>query len=326
MSSKNLNLAKKNKKDEFYNQYVTIENEINRYVNYDKDVFKDKVILLPCDNPEWSNFTKYFFDNFNNFGIKKLISSSYNKDGHGNYFIFDRDNIASLEWEKYKPLNLKGNGDFRSKEITSFRDEADFVVTNPPFSKIKDFFPWLKEKEGLKFSIIAPITCAEYVGIFPSFKNEECWFGGGKNKLVREPFIIPDVYENKQTGGFGGFIKFGNISWISNIKDDFLLKDLELNTMAHNLEHNNKLKKKPYAYKKYANSDAIEVPFVDAIPSDYDGLMGVPISFLLKNNHKQFEIVERKVGDDNRDVNFGKDENGKEVTPYTRLIIRPIKN
>ena len=139
-------------------------------------------------------------------------------------------------------------------------------------------------------------------------------------------FRVPDKQKNKQTGELGGLYKFGNIIWLTNIKDGIELKDLELNTMAHNLEHNNKLKNKPYAYKKYANYDAIEVPFVDAIPLDYDGLMGVPITFLLKNNYKQFEIVRLKKGDDNRDVNFGYDENGKKIIPYTRIIIRPIKN
>ena len=323
-NSRSLNNAKRNKNDEFYTQYITIENEISRYVNYDKNVFKDKVILLPCDSPEWSNFTKYFFDNFNNFGLKKLISSSYNKEGQGNYFIFDRGNIDSLKWGDFKALKLKGEGDFASEEVSAFRDEADFVITNPPFSRIKDFFPWLKEKEGLKFSFIAPVTCIDYVGIFPSLKDKEIWFGG-KGKIVKESFSVPDTYENKQTGGFGGFIKFGNIVWLTNIEDGYTPEDLELNTMAHNLEYNNKLKKKPYAYKKYVNSEAIEIPFVDAIPSDWDGLMGVPITFLLKNNYRQFEIIKRKTGDDKRGLNFGKDENGKVIKPYTRIIIKRLK-
>ena len=321
-----LNNAKSIKDDEFYTQYKDIEDEIDRYVGYDKDVFKNKVILLPCDNPGWSNFTKYFFDNFNNFGLKKLISSSYNKDGQGDYFVFDRNNIDSLKWGDYKALKLKGNGDFRSKEVTAFRNEADFVITNPPFSKIKHFFPWLKERDGLKFSIIAPITCIDYVDIFPYVKRGDCWFGRGENKKTSMSFSVPDKQKNKQTGELGGLYKFGNIIWLTNIKDGIVLKDFELNTMAHNLEHNNKLKKKPYAYKKYANSYAIEIPFLDAIPLDYDGLMGVPITFLLKNNYKQFEIVRLKKGDDNRDVNFGYDENGKKIVPYTRIIIRPIKN
>lgn len=323
--SRKLDSARKNKKDEFYTQYESVEKEINRYVDYDKDVFKDKVILLPCDNPEWSNFVKYFFDNFNNFGIKKIIASSFEKEGQGNYFIFDRENIDSLNWGDYKTLKLKGDGDFASEEITSFRDEADFVFTNPPFSKIKDFFPWLKEKEGLKFSFIAPITSIDYVGIFPYIKSGDCWFGGGEKKKKSMSFRIPDNNLNKQTGELGGIVTLGNIIWITNIKDSIILKDFELNTMAYNLEHNNKLAKKKYAYKKYVNSSAIEVPFVDAIPTDWDGLMGVPITFLLKNNYKQFEIVGRRKGDDNRDINFGYDENGKEIIPYSRLIIRRLK-
>lgn len=321
--SRVLNNARKNKNDEFYTQYISVKEEIDRYIDYDKDVFKDKVILLPCDNPEWSNFVKYFFDNFNNFGLKKLIASSFEKDGQGNYFIFDKDNIDSLRWGDFKALKLKGDGDFASEEITSFRDEADFVITNPPFSKIKDFFPWLKEKEGLKFSFIAPVTCLDYVGIFPSLKDKQLWFGGNC-KIIREAYIIPDTQENKQNGGFGGFVKLGNTIWLTNIEDGYTPEDLELNTMAHNLEHNKKLAKRPFAYKKYVNSSAIEIPFTDAIPTDWDGLMGVPITFLLKNNYRQFEIISRRLGDDNRYVNFGKDEDGKMIKPYSRIIIKRL--
>src|SRR5699024_1399263 len=118
--------------------------------------------------------------------------SSYNKDGQGNYFIFDKDNIDSLKWGDFKSLKLKGDGDYASEEVTSFRDEADFVITNPPFSKIKDFFPWLKEKEGLKFSIIAPIPCVEYKDIFPYIKSGDCWFGGGEKRRTGMTFKIPD--------------------------------------------------------------------------------------------------------------------------------------
>lgn len=319
-------MARINKNDEFYTLYKDVEKEICRYIVYDNELLKDKVVLLPCDNPEWSNFTKYFFDNFNNFGLKKLIASSFEVDGQGNYFIFDRDNIDSLKWGDFKALKLKRDGDFRSKEVTAFRDEADFVFTNPPFSEIKDFFPWLKEKDGLKFSIIAPIHCVEYKDIFPYIKSGDCWLGGGEKKKKSMDFKIPDNNFNRQTGELGGFLKPGVIVWLTNIEDGYIPEDLKLNTMAHNLEHNKKLKNKPYAYKKYENSDAIEVPFVNAIPIDYDGLMGVPITFLLKDNRKQFEIVSRKTGDDKRGLNFGYDENGKEIKPFTRLIIRPIKN
>lgn len=124
----------------------------------------------------------------------------------------------------------------------------------------------------------------------------------------------------------GGFVELANTTWLTNIEDGYTPEDLQLNTMAYNLEHNKKLAKKKYAYKKYVNSDAIEIPFTDAIPTDWDGLMGVPITFLLKNNYRQFEIIKRKTGDDNRNVNFGYDENGKEIFPYSRIIIKRIKN
>ena len=321
MGEKSLNQARLNKNDEFYTPYESVEEEINRYINCDNTILKDKVILLPCDDPTWSNFTKYFFDNFNNFGLKKLIASSFEKEGQGNYFIFDRDNIDSLKWGEFKALKLKGNGDYASKEVTSFRDEADFIFTNPPFSKIKHFFPWIREKEGIKFSIVAPLTSIAYDGIFPDIKSGDCWFGGGEKRRTSMKFSIPDKDVNKATGELGGFYTLGNITWLTNIKDGIKAKDLPLNTMAHNLEHNKKLKNKPYAYKKYLNYDAIEVPYIDAIPTDWDGLIAVPITFLLKDNRKQFEIVDKK----DRGLILGYDENGKMIMPYRRTIIRRLK-
>ena len=175
MANKNLSNAKNAKNDEFYTQYADIQKEVNAYIDYDADVFRDKTVLLPCDDPEWSNFTKFFAQNFQRFGLKKLISTSFAADSknfktvyqptlfeeespqfdkkktkvRGKIFVLDHDankngkiDIEDLEW-KY----LEGDGDFRSDEVKRLRDEADIIVTNPPFSLFREFLAWILESD-----------------------------------------------------------------------------------------------------------------------------------------------------------------------------------
>ena len=159
MANKNLSNAKNAKNDEFYTQYADIQKEVNAYIDYDADVFRGKTVLLPCDDPEWSNFTKFFAQNFQRFGLKKLISTSYaadnkgfiNTEAKGKVFELDHDtngngkiDIEDLEW-KY----LEGDGDFRSEEVKLLRDEADIIITNPPFSLFREFLAWILEKSDL---------------------------------------------------------------------------------------------------------------------------------------------------------------------------------
>lgn len=319
-----LKRAKNTSNDEHYTQYSDIEAEMNAYIEYNPNVFRDKTILLPCDDPEWSNFTKYFASNFERFGLKKLISTSYAKgagnkqitifemesplydaelhETHGKLFTLTRDTNGSgiIDTDDIELLGyLKGDGDFRSEEICKLRDEADFIITNPPFSLFNEFVDWIISAEK-SFIIIGNINDATNLNIFPLIKNNVMWLGTSSPKS----FVQPD----------GTIKSFGNTIWFTNVDHGLRHEELMLMTRANNLKYNRKLAKKfkeNYCvddYPKYDNYDAIEVPFIDAIPSDYDGLMGVPCSFLTHYNPKQFIIVGTVSAAGNKDsLNLNKD-------------------
>jgi len=317
MANINLKDAKRAKNDEFYTMYPDIEKEIAAYVEYNSDVFKDKTILLPCDDPEWSNFTKFFAQNFERLGLKKLISTSYAVDSktykygyqvtmfeegapqydksktktNGKIFTLTHDkfgdgkiNIEDLEWSY-----LEGDGDFKSDEVTKLRDEADIIITNPPFSLFREFLIWIIES-GNQFVIIGNKSCITYKEVFPLFKENKMWSGrtewsGG---MWFETKNLDDV--DKIING----INMKNVPaiWLTNIDHGRRHKPLPLMTMADNLKfskHKEINGKK--SYDNYDNYNAIEVPFTDAIPCDYYGVIGVPISFLEKYNPDQFEII-----------------------------------
>ena len=290
-----LNKAKQEKNDEFYTQYYDIESEMQGYLEYDPNVFRGKIILLPCDDPEWSNFTKYFAQNFTRFGIKKLISTGYSiNDENGKIFILDGDtnndgviDIDDLKWEY-----LEGSGDFRSNEVTKLRDTADIVVTNPPFSLFREFFDWVMEG-NLKFAVIANKNCVTYKNVFNYIKDNKVW--SGKTKWAGGMFFetIKDDDVDKIIDGKN--MKNVSSIWISNIEHGRRHQPLQLMTMADNKKFHNQVIKSNDIYKPYSNYNAIEVSFTDAIPSDYNGLMGVPISFLDKYCPEQFEIVDSLV-------------------------------
>lgn len=321
ISNSNLHNAKKAKNDEFYTQYHDIEKEVNTYREFNPDVFKGKTILLPADDPEWSNFTKFFALNFEKFGLKKLISTSYaadSKDYKHNYqptlferedkkfdkkktsekgkkYILDEDtnrdgkiNTDDLKW-KY----LEGDGDFNSDEVKELRDEADIIVTNPPFSLFRDFLAWIMEADK-KFLIIGNINAITYKEVFPLIKENKIWLGPSITSGDRE-FEIPEdiVDKNKFTGEIrdGKFYqKVVGVRWYTNLDHGKRHQFLDLMTKKDNLKYDKKMKEKG-KYEKYDNYDAIEVSFVKNIPSDYKGVMGVPISFLDKYNPEQFEVV-----------------------------------
>ena len=287
----NLVLAKKTKNDEFYTQYGDIEAEMTAYVRFNTDVFRDKTILLPCDDYQRSNFTKYFAENFTRFGLKKLISTSYARStaehsAHGKLFTLTRDNDnGCVESKGY----LEGNGDFRSAEVTALRDEADIIITNPPFSLFREFLAWIMEADK-QFIIIGNINAVKYRDMFQLLKDNRVWIG---YRPLNPAFLfsVPEVQED------GTRYKHVLAWWFTNIEHCKRYKPLLLDTMAHNLKFNKKLKKKlekdygKVEYQHYDNYDAIEVPFCKAIPSDYDGVMGVPITFMDKYDPDQFEIV-----------------------------------
>lgn len=324
-SNSTLGTAKAAKNDEFYTQLPDIEHEMQAYVDYDPDVFRDKTILMPCDDPEWSNFTRYFALNFQLFGIRKLISTSYAPDAkaakygvqpplfpedeqdpkfdrdkwqtHGRIFVLDRDtngdnriDIDDLRWEY-----LDGDGDFRSREITQLRNEADFIITNPPFSLFREFLKWIIDG-GKQFSVIGNMNAITYKEVFPLLKDNKIWLGPSISSGDRE-FGVPKEYPLNAAGWRideegKHFIRVKGVRWYTNIEHGKRHEPLPLMTMADNLKfsrHKDLRGRKEYQH--YDNYDAIEVPYTDAIPSDYTGAMGVPISFLDKYCPEQFKIT-----------------------------------
>ncbi len=370
MANENLSKAKEAKNDEFYTQYHDIEKEVSAYLEYNPDVFRGKTVLLPCDDPEWSNFTKYFAQNFETFGLKKLISTSYAPESkrykfgyqptlfeteaphfdadksktHGKIFVLDHDvtgdgviNFEDLQWQY-----LEGDGDFRSKEICQLRDQADFIITNPPFSLFREFLAWIMEADK-QFVIIGNKNCITYREVFPLIKDNKIWSGerswaGG---MWFETKNVDDVDEVRD----GVNMKNVPSIWVSNIDHGRRHQPLSLMTMADNLKFSrHKEIRGRDNYIHYENYDAIEVPFTDAIPSDYDGIMGVPVSFLDKYCPEQFEIIGQTQGDSGKELGlkpFPRElkklnpslrdgqlyymENGIPQKPYARILIRKKK-
>ncbi|MBP5543485.1 MAG: adenine-specific methyltransferase EcoRI family protein [Kiritimatiellae bacterium] len=319
MANTSLSSAKKAKQDEFYTQYADIQTEMNAYLEYDADVFRDKTVLLPCDDPEWSNFTRYFAENFSALGLKKLVSTSYAPEAksakygslfeydftpggekplneRGRIFILDHDasgdgkiNFDDIEWQY-----LDHDGDFRSDEVRRLRDEADIIVTNPPFSMFREFIAWIMEADK-KFSVIGNRNAITYKEVFPLIKENRIWLD---NPFVRGAGYFKSSMEvDKRLSYYNshdyreGFIRVPGVRWFTNIEHGRRHQPLQLMSMADNMKYSRHEEVKGVGYRKYDNYDAIEVPFTDAIPGDYDGVMGVPISFLDKYCPEQFEIL-----------------------------------
>ena len=285
MSNTNLHKAKRAKNDEFYTQLDDIQREMNAYLEYDPNVFRDKTVLLPCDDPTWSNFTKYFALNFETLGLKKLISTSYAADGgNGKVFVLDGEN--ELQWEY-----LAGDGDFRSAEVTALRDEADMVITNPPFSLFREFMAWLVEGD-VEFAVIGSMNAITYKELFPLIKDNTLWIGAtGMKSITYEVPVEGDVGPGQFEENGKRYQKMGNTCWSTNIEHGRRHEPLNLMTQADNAMFNKRIMNNANSYKKYDNYDAIEVPTTSGIPSDYTGVMGVPISYLDKYCPEQFEIV-----------------------------------
>ena len=366
MANENLSKAKEAKNDEFYTQYHDIEKEVSAYLEYNPDVFRGKTVLLPCDDPEWSNFTKYFAQNFETFGLKKLISTSYAPESkrykygyqptlfeteaphfdadksktHGKIFVLEHDvtgdgviNFEDLEWQY-----LEGDGDFRSKEICQLRDEADFIITNPPFSLFRTFLLWIMEAEK-DFLIIGNMNAVTYKEVFPLIKNNKIWYGCSISSGDRE-FGVPDEYPLTAAGWRidetgKKYIRVKGVRWFTNLDHGRRHQHLPLMTMADNLKFSrHKEIRGKSSYEKCINYNAIEVPFTDAIPSDYEGAMGVPISFLDKYCPEQFEIlgiglemanmdiIKKKLGKLNGGPRLYVERNGELVRLYERILIR----
>ena len=286
MANKNLSAAKEAKKDEFYTQLEDINNELRHY----REHFRGKTVLCNCDDPRVSNFFTYFAYNFEFLGLKRLITTCYknqdidlfsqNQSEQAVYLIYEGDkngnNVPDPEEIGIHPL--KGDGDFRSPECIELLKQADIVVTNPPFSLFREYVAQLMEYDK-KFLIIGHQNAVKYKEIFPLMMQNKLWLGYGF-KGGAAHFI--SSYEDKATAGDhrDGMIRVSGVHWFTNL-------DIKK-------RHENLILYKHYSkedYPTYANYDAIEVGKTELIPVDYDGLMGVPITFLDKYNPDQFEII-----------------------------------
>lgn len=326
--NRSLVAARAAKQDEFYTQYVDIQKEVESYLEFNPDTFRGKVVYCNCDDPFESNFFKYFASNFNKLGLKKLVTTSYDGSpiaGQGTLFpeydegngkrqkpkalavvldhVKDEDGDGAVNIDDVK-LFLKRNkaarialkaegkyagGDFRSPECIAFLKEADIVVTNPPFSLFREYVAQLVEYEK-RFLIIANKNSITLKEIFPLIKNNKLWMG--VKAFSGGMWFVAD-YMGKYEKFVDG-VKLINVPavWFTNLDHGRRHQDLPLMTMVDNLRFSkHKDLKGNEAYERYVNYEAIDVPYTDAIPSDYKGAMGVPITFLDKYNPDQFEIL-----------------------------------
>ena len=275
----NLHNAKKAKNDEFYTRLEDIEKEMCHY----REHFRGKVIYCNCDDPKESNFFKFFSLQFEFLGLKKLISTGYKENGHGVAYIYEGDkNENNLpDDSEIRTYELQGNGDFRSEECIEFLKEADVVVTNPPFSLFREVVAQLVEYNK-KFLLLGNNNAITYKEIFPLIMSNKMWLGYSNNKTME--FVLSDSYEKWDRIENGKKIgKVPAISWFTNLEHDHRNRPLDL-TQRYD----------PRYYPKYDNYDAIECSKVMDIPRDYDGVIGVPITFLDKYCPTQFRIVDAR--------------------------------
>jgi hypothetical protein len=333
MANSNLTNAKRAKNDEFYTQYSDIQKEIEAYLDYNPDAFRDKVVYCNCDDPFESNFFRYFVLNFNKLRLKQLITTSYkpspvantqlglfgddktltkskgrpkvtaNKfiineshdiDGDGEFNL--KDVAKQLKANKHNEWTpLEGDGDFRSDESINLLKKSDIVVTNPPFSLFREYIKQLVDY-GKKFLIIGTLNAITYKEVFPLLKENKVWLGNNYKVNGGAMFYeIPEAIANldqvreiktKEDGKKVYITRVQGVRWFTNLDHGRLHQPLPLMTESEVIKF---VTKKPF--DKYENYDAIEVSLVKNIPSDYNGLMGVPISFLDKYNPEQFEII-----------------------------------
>ena len=273
-NNKDFNKANKNKNDEFYTQLTDIEKELKHY----KAHFKDKIVFCNCDDPEYSNFWKYFYLNFEQLGLKKLIATHYETEKPSYKLEYDGTEIINTPLEQ--------NGDFRSPECIEILEECDIVCTNPPFSLFREYIALLQEYKK-KFLVLGNMNAITYKEIFPLIQNNKIWTGYGFNMSMIYKTPYPNYLEANRKFVIGkgynpdeGYVKVPAISWYTNLDISKIHEELTLYKQY-----------KTELYPKYVNFDAIEVSKVNDIPEDYYGIMGVPITFIDKYNPEQFEII-----------------------------------
>lgn len=313
-----LHIAKSAKKDEFYTQLSDIESELKHYEKH----FKNKVVFCNCDDPRNSNFFNYFAYNFEKLGLKKLITTCYKNQETDLFANEEAEKAVFLEYtgdkngnkipdaEEIGIIPLKGDGDFRSKESIDLLKQADIVVTNPPFSLFREYVDQLV-KYDKKFLIIGNINAITYKEIFKLIKENKAWLGINMGRGI-SGFIVPDHYELYGTetsiDSFGNrIISPNNCLWLTNLDTFKRHEDIVLTKKYYGNE---------IEYPHFDNYDAINVNKTQDIPMDFDGVMGVPITFLHKYNPEQFELIKFRKGNDEKDLSI----NGK--CPYFRILIR----
>lgn len=308
--------AKKSKSDEFYTQLSDIESELKHY----KSHFKNKVVYCNCDDPLISNFFNYFASNFKELGLKKIIAACYREQTRDLFNTSDNENgyfyvYTGSEGEKAKPssndiIYFKGDGDFRSSESIKLLKQSDIVVTNPPFSLFREHIAQLV-KYDKKFLIIGNINAITYKEIFSLIKDNKAWLGINLGRGI-SGFIVPEHYElygaEARIDSLGNrIISPNNCLWLTNLDTSKRHEDIVLTKKYYGNETE---------YPKYDNYDGINVNKTQDIPMDFEGFMGVPITFLHKLNPDQFEVVKFRKGNDEKDLSI----NGK--CPYFRILIK----
>lgn len=323
-NNNNLHAAKTAKNDEFYTLLSDIEKEVNNY----KDFFNGKIVYCNCDDARESNFFKFFSLNFERLGLKKLITTGYKKDGHGVVFVYEGDKNGNrmVDDDEVVVTELQSDGSYDSEECIEFLKEADVVVTNPPFSLFRDYVKQLMDY-GKKFLIIGNGNAVTYKEIFPYIKNNQLWLGnkcfsGGMDFIAGKNYDASKCKHPK-------YDDFGNIIinvmmcvWFTNIPHTKRNTKIDLYRKYNETD-----------FPKYDNYDAIECGKVTDIPEDYNGVMGVPITFLDKYCPTQFEIVgtSDRGGDNQIDYLKNKDWKGLWDSPfvngnkvYKRLFIKQV--
>jgi len=347
-NNNSLHNAHRNKMDEFYTQYSDIEKELKYY----KDKFKNKIVYCNCDDPEISNFYKYFSNNFEHLGLKKLICTHYSLNEKTYKLVIEKDRnkdgkINGKDVERYE--FMFSDGDFRSDECVELLKESDIVCTNPPFSLFREYVAQLIEHKK-KFLIIGNQNAITYKEIFELIKDNKIWLGMSIHSGDRE-FRVPDYYPLRAAGfrvdeNGVKYIRVKGVRWWTNI--DYKERHEEFIPKKYK-----KYKGNEKDYPKYDNYNAINIDKSELIPIDYKGVMGVPITFLDKYNPGQFEIIGQGQGNLYRELttkglkkefvnNYYKtggtgsikedhpvlgyyDKNGKAVIPYMRILIKRVK-
>lgn len=330
--NKDLNTAKKNRKDDFYTTRQDIEAELCNYAEH----FKGKTVYCNCDDPEYSEFWRFFVRNFKAYGLKKLMATHYEPNDKNYAYMLelteDTNGDGRIDWQDEPTVTqIPCNGDFRSAACIELLKQADIVVTNPPFSLFREYMAQLIEYDK-KFIIIGHLNALKYKEIFPYIKNDKVWLGISIHSGDRK-FYVPDDYPLNAAGcGIDEdgrrFIRVKGVRWYTNVDTPQRHTPIDL--------RGNYYKGNEEKYPKYDNLDAIDVGSVSDIPSDYYGWMGVPINFMDRYCPDQFSILGMGTGDTAKEIGVKKNYrgrtdlsitvNGKTSCPYTRIVIKRKEN